>query len=327
VTFQPSAPHKRHRWLALLAIVMLGTGLMATSVSAAHTVTASDFTFTVDDKGANDEPGQKDLTAQSSLNHDGSFYTAWKWDDTAWNGKNTGDGCSLFDAGTDGLVDYAVCATIGGNPPVFKSVTVYSCNNKWVDRCGNPVLLYTSTTSTACTISSASGTFDGTDTLAICNITTLAIAANAAGLGATTLINTCSYPSQEPNSDPSDCVLTPTAQNTSVGTLSGGSVTWSATLSDTATLTPSSATGSVVFKLYSDASCTTLIWTSPSISLSSGSATTAGGGSPNDGNTVSTAGTYYWIVDYTPTGLFNASSSTCGEATTVTAPSVSGSAG
>ena len=88
MTFQPSAPHKRSRWLALLAIVMLASSLLVTSAIAAPS-----FTFQGDDQGANDEPGQKDLTAQSSAvdssapNH---FYTAWKWDDTSWSGKIIG---------------------------------------------------------------------------------------------------------------------------------------------------------------------------------------------------------------------------------------------
>ena len=335
MAFSPAAPHKRSRWLAVLAIVMLATGLTATSVLA-HTPTAADFSFTVDDQGANDYPGQKDLTAQSSLNHDTYFWTAWKWDDTAWNGNNTGDGCSLFDtdAVKNGFVDYAVCGTIKGkNPVTFVSAALYSCSDKRVDRCSNPVLRFSTTASGYCTISDkVVGSFDATDTLAVCNISLLAAAATPAitDLTAGTLLNTCSYPSQEPNSDPSDCVLTPTNADTSVSTLSSGTITWSATLNDTATLNPTTATGSVVFKLWSDSSCTTLVWTSPSIAVdtATGTATTAGGGTPTDGNKVSTAGTYYWTSAYTPTGLFNASSSACGEATTVTAPTApTGSAG
>jgi hypothetical protein len=339
VTFQPSAPHKRSRWLALLAIVMLASSLLVTSAMAAPS-----FTFTPDDQGQNDEPGQKDLTAQSSAvdssapNH---FFTAWKWDDISWSGNNTGDGCSLFDtdAVKNGLVDYAICGTVTGKGPVtLLSVTVYSCSDKRVDRCTNPVLRFTATGATAstyCTVTDqATGTFPvaspDKDTLIVCDITALAAASTPAisDLTGGTLINTCSYPSKEPNSDPSDCVITPTAANTSVTTLSSGTTTWSATLNDTSTLNPTSATGGVVFKLWSDNLCTALVWTSPSVPVTaSGTATTNGGGTPNNGNTVSTAGTYYWTSDYTPTGLFNASSSPCGEATVVTAPSVSGSAG
>jgi hypothetical protein len=329
MTLSRSNPRAKPRWFALLTIVVLFTGLAATSVLAADPV-AANFTFTVDDQGQNDEPGQKDLTAQSSLNFDGSFYTAWKWDDIAWNGNNTGDGCSLFDTNDDGFVEYAVCATVIGKDPVtLLSVSVYSCNNKWADRCGNPVLRFATTSaaqaSTYCTVyDEATGTFPiaspDKDTLIICNITELAAASTPpiTDLVAGTLLNTCSYPSREPNSDPSDCVLTPTAADTSITT--SATSTWSVTLQDTATLNPSTATGSVVFNLWGDATCSTLVWTSAAITLdSNGQATTpATGGTPNIGpvitnTTVDGDGIYYWTVDYSPTGLFNPSASSCGD--------------
>ena len=329
MTFQPSAPHQRMRWLALLAIVMLASSLLVTSAIAAPV-----FSFTPDDQGANDQPGQKDLTAQSSVvdasapNH---FFTAWKWDDIAWSGNNTGDGCSLFDtdAVKNGLVDYAVCGTvIGKNPVTLLSVSVYSCGDKRVDRCSNPVLRFSTTSdaSTYCTVTDkAAGTFDTSDTLIVCDITALAAASQPpiSDLTGGTLLNTCSYPSQEPNSDPSDCVLTPTAANTSLGT--SASSTWSVTLKDTATLNPTTATGGVVFKLWGDNTsgvCSNLIWTSPSVAVdtSTGQAVTpASGGTPSTGPvitnlTVDGDGKYFWTADYTPTGLFNASSSSCGAA-------------
>jgi hypothetical protein len=321
--------------LALLLVI----GMLASTSAFAAPV----FAFDDDDQGANDEPGQKDLTAQASAvdqsapNH---FFTAWKWDDTSWSGNNTGDGCSLFDTNGDGFVEYAVCGTVeGGKGPAevtFDTVTVYSCNNKWVNRCGGPEIEFgPSTDSSYCTVvDEAPGMFDTFDTQISCDITALAAAAGIT-IAPGTLLNTCSYPSQEPNSDPSDCVKTVTNVNTSVGTSSGGTTTWSATLNDTATMTPSNATGSVVFTLYSDAACSAanLVWTSPSINLdANGQATTAGGGSPNNGNTITNAtvdgdGIYYWIVTYTPTGAFNSSASTCGEATTITPASVAGSTG
>jgi len=78
MTFRPSSPNQRPRWLVLFAILMLSLGLGASSAMAAPV-----FSFTPDDQGANDEPGQKDLTAQSSTIDaaTGDFWTAWKWDD------------------------------------------------------------------------------------------------------------------------------------------------------------------------------------------------------------------------------------------------------
>jgi hypothetical protein len=314
VTFRPSSPRKRPRWLALFAIVILATGAFA---STAFAVT---FSFVPDVQGANDVPGQKDLTAQASAFDGSTFYTAWKWDDTSWSGKNTGDGCSLFDTDGDGLVNYAVCATVTGKTPALLSVTTYSCGDGRPDRCTNPTLLLTDTTS--CTITNnVAGPFDSSDTQATCNISTIATAISVPALGNATLLNTCSYPSQEPNSDPSDCVVVIANQDVVVSTQSGGSAVWTATLTDTATLAPSGATGSVVFKLYSDIGCNTLVWTS-------GSDSTVPFEASHDvtGPTSGTA-TYYWIAEYTPTGAFNSDSSACGEAVTLTAPGVSGSSG
>ena len=304
--------------IAIFAACMLLTGVTASAVLAAPS-----FTFTVDDQGANDEPGQKDLTAQSSASDAGVFYTAWKWDDTAWSGNNTGDGCSLFDTDADGLTNYALCATISKkNPVVLNSFVLYQCSDGRADRCTNPQPLVTKVGAAAasyCTITDkAAGSFDAQDTLIVCNISAIAAEAGITVFGTGTLLNTCSYPSREPNSDPSDCVLTvqpPTVTDTN--TTPGGSATFSATLTDSATVSPS-AVGSVVFNLYSDATCTTLVYTSGSVALVAGAANTS--------TTTSVAGTYYWTVDFTPTDptAFDPSSSTCGEEViTVVAPTVS----
>jgi hypothetical protein len=333
VTFQAKAPHKRRRWLALFAIVILATGAMATSTLAAIPA----FTYTQDDAGANDEPGQKDLTGQATGTDSGHFYTAWAWDDTSWSGKNTGDACSLFDTSSpkDGLVDYAVCATIG-KPAVEKSTRVYSCGNTREDRCTGSVLIGTESSSQVwCTVSALSpGVFaDSQDTQAACDITQIATDVPLSIIGSGTLVNSCSYPSQQPNSDPSDCVITPVNEDTSLTTLSSGSATWSATLDDTTTMNPTTATGSVVFKLWSDNLCTTLVWESAGVIVGAGGvASTVGAGTTTGSNVITDAtvdgdGVYYWTADFTSSDLFNGSSSSCGEATTITPASVGGTAG
>lgn len=299
---------------------------------AAPVMAAPVFTFTVDDQGANDEPGQKDLTAQSSANDAGTFYTAWKWDDTAWSGNNTGDGCSLFDTDADGLTNYALCATISKkNPVVLNSFVLYQCSDGRADRCTNPQALVTKAGAAAqsyCTITDkAAGSFDAQDTLIVCNITAIAAEAGITVFGTGTLLNTCSYPSREPNSDPSDCVLTvqpPTV--TDLGTTPGGTPTWSVVLTDSATVSPAAA-GNVVFNLYLDDPATAgacnaaeLVFTdatNPTDAAGTASTTTAA---------ISVAGTYNWTADFTPTDptAFDPSSSTCGEETqTVTAAAVS----
>lgn len=322
MTFRASSHRKGPRWFALLMMVAVATTLLATSVLAAPS-----FTFTPDSAGANDEPGQKDLTAQASAFDGTEFYSAWKWDDTSWSGKNTGDGCSLFDSGGNALnVDYAVCATIGGKTPTLLSVTVYSCSDGRPDRCTNPVLLDTSTS--YCTITNGvNGQFNfppDLDTQASCNISAISAALSIPALAGSSLLNTCSYPSREPNSDPSDCVLeVPPNVDVSIGTSSGGSITWSATLTDTATLLPGTATGSVTFKLYSGTPC--VDEAPPTGNLIATSTDTSAPFAATDVVINSTDVTgpgpwvYYWTATYNPATGFNGDAEVCGEATTITA--------
>lgn len=336
--YHSTARRRRARWLIVLAL-MLVTGMLATTSALA----VPSFTFDDDDQGANDEPGQKDLTAQASAvdsvspNH---FFTAWKWDDTAWSGNNTGDGCSLFDTNDDGFVENAACATVEGGkgpaPVTFDTVTLYSCNNKWADRCGNPVVELGPIGGYCTVTDEATGTFDTADTQIVCDITALAADGGVTGLVGGTLLNTCSYPSREPNSDPSDCVKTITNEDTSIATRPSGTVTWSVALNDGATMNPLTATGSVQFKLWgvnTAGVCSDLIWTSASRTLASGVASAHDG----DVSTISDAGTpadayiitqatsdadkvFYWTVEYAPTGAFNGSVSACGVETTTITP-------
>jgi hypothetical protein len=324
MTFRTNAPHRKRRWLALLAIVGLGTAGLASGV-AAHLSDAIPTTAYVGDVlGANDEPGQKDLTAQASAFHDGSFYSAWKWDDTSWSGKNSGDGCNLFSSDGDEFANYAVCATIGGKTVTLGTITVYSCNNAWEQRCGNPVLLgtFSTTASTYCLLTaSAPGEFDTADTQIVCNITAISLALDpdVTDLAGSNLINTCSYPSREPNSDPSDCIFEATPLTTVVlDTASDGSIAWQATLTDVVNTTPG-ASGTVVFGLYTDAACTVSAgFTSASLALDgTGSASTSTAVITSDNDPGS--GSYYWLVTYTPAAGFSPAGPLCGELVTITA--------
>jgi hypothetical protein len=325
---------------------MLASSLLVSSVSAVG------FTWTPDDAGPNDEPGQKDLTSQASAFDAGSFYTAWRWDDTSWSGKNTGDACALFDTDANGLVDFAVCVTVATKNATEQSTRVYSCKDTRSDRCTGAVLEGSQPSDGSgdwCSISYPEpSVFDpndhSTDTQATCNISLVdSDISDVSGLGNATLLNSCSYPSQEPNSDPSDCVITIANVDVTVSTLSSGGITWTATLSDSATLNPTSATGSVVFKLYSGNPCVdpdptadppvagNLVWTSGADNAAPFNTAGGGAGTPANGNVITGTGpttnlTYYWIATYTPTGAFNGDDSACGEATVINA-SVVGASG
>ena len=332
MTFRPSAPHKKRRWLALLATLVVAGGVLAVAPAAAHLADAIDpNSFVQDDQGANDEPGQKDLTAQASAFHDGSFYTAWKWDDTSWSGGNSGDGCALFTSDADENANVVICATIGGAPAQLQTITVYSCSDKRDERCTNPVLLGSPSgaASTYCSLSSsAPGQFGGTDTQIVCNVTAIGAALTPPlATGTLQLTNSCSYPSQEPNSDPSDCVLEePVPVAVTVSTDSDGSVVgaWAATINDTASLSVADPAGSVAFELHTNATCTALV----AGSGSSDSDATGG----YDAAPVAVSGTgegtfeYWWKVTYTPgPGFTGPAQPLCGEKVTLTI-SISGTA-
>lgn len=326
------AKQRRPKWLLLLPVVVIAVVAMAVAGVAASANThplLSTFTTTGDALGANDVPGQKDLTMQGTNNSaegSGDLWVVWAWDDTSVSGNNTLDACTLFntDPGVDGNANLALCLTLqrSGNSLSIKTTTLYTCGDSRNDRCSSTITTVPLQGSLCEIETNQAGQFDGSDTQAFCDIKVTNLGLSSS----TNLLNTCSYPSSQPNSDPSDCVLIPGAVSSSVGTTPSGTTTWSATLDDSATVTPSTATGTVTFSLYgpSDATCAgTPIWTATA-NVSSGSASTSGlTGSPSSGNTVSTAGTYHWTAHYSGASGVNASDASCGEAQTVTAAGVS----
>ncbi len=168
---------------------------------------ASDGYISVDDVHGPDDAGtQADLVSTAiDYGHldepNPTLYVQWTWDETSYTGNNTGDACALFDVTGEGDANYAVCVSIGGNPAaqLTTSPRVYECtaNNLSPQRCNGdtPIVPFLSTCSVAIV---------GTDTVATCEIDM-----DDVGAGSATLINTCSFNSEEPNSNPVDCVLEP----------------------------------------------------------------------------------------------------------------------
>ena len=214
---------------ALLVAMTLVVGITAAGqlsvAEAAGTVVA------VDDAGADDEPGQKDLN-WLSIDYGAPGATAltvkWGWDDTATSGANTRDAGSLFDTDGDGFANYSLYVTVATDGSY--TTQLYSCEaDSRTDRCAGPALAgtFASTATVAMPADSdpfgvpASADFDAAhvtgntcrdtagcytqDTVATANIQ-LADFGNPADAF---LLNVCSYPSGEPNSDPSDCVFAP----------------------------------------------------------------------------------------------------------------------
>ena len=159
-----------------------------------------------DSDGANDEPGQKDLNQlcqnQGSVD---PIQITWTWDETSMNGNNTADACALFDTNSNGLANYAICVTWEKDQQqISTSPSRYSCADTKADRCAGSVLM-TPPTGTTCTIGSATNPFNSSDpdTGVYCSIPL----SDVGGADKASPLDVCSYPSEQPNSDPSDCIL------------------------------------------------------------------------------------------------------------------------
>ncbi len=183
-------------------------------VVIAMTAFTDSLLCTSDVNGANDQPGQKDLTKMCYDKIPATKILKFDWDEIVGGGNNTYDGCSLWDTDSDGKANYSLCVNVLANSSTdvmeFNSFTLYSCGDGKTDRCSQQVNTI-SAPGTTCSTSQANddpfstGAAYPQDTVATCNI-------NPANFGNSpaTLLNVCSFPSGQPNSDPSDCVAEPT---------------------------------------------------------------------------------------------------------------------
>jgi hypothetical protein len=201
------------RWLLPLVVLLITLSVSVFTQAGGAVLSLSsppNFTFVNDENGADDQPGQKDLSAQAvAVPAPGDLWVAWKWDVTSLSGGNTGDACALFDTNTNSKVNFAICVTIAGSPAAQSGVSprVYTCGDGKVDRCTSTYTQVTPINSACATNTTASDPFHSGqfDTLAYCHVDL----ADVGGSTTANLVNTCSYPSQQPTSDPSDCVLIP----------------------------------------------------------------------------------------------------------------------
>lgn len=178
---------------------------------------AADDCF-IDADGANDEPGQKDVT-KACIERQSSdpLHITWNWDIVSLSGTNSADACALFDTDLNGFADYSLCNSWRGNPPtqITRYPVLYSCGDTRSDRCANsaPVAI---TYGSTCSIINGNTSFpyedpftagyaSPYDTVSECNI---ALGDVGFPVYPVNLLDVCSYPSLQPNSDPSDCVIT-----------------------------------------------------------------------------------------------------------------------
>ena len=212
---------------AVLALVLISSQVAGVALPFMPIQVASAATpnvCTVDVQGANDEPGQKDLNLFCKSTDDiaGEITIAWQWDEIAWSGNNTGDACALFDTNNNNFSNYAVCVTVSGDPATQLSGVsprIYTCNDTALEKCAGANLVV-GPYQTICSVSISStdpfttgaskikGASQPKDTRALC-----VIKLSEVGAGSAVLKDVCSFPSQQPNSDPSDCVVTPTGSD------------------------------------------------------------------------------------------------------------------
>ena len=222
--------------IALVAILNVLAISAALSHSGINSIPANFFKV-VDEGGANDVPGQVDLTQMGRDDTDATKYKVfWSWDSTdQWTGTGqTGDACALFDSDGNTNIDFVVCGQIE-NPNADASVVrqtagstfTFTCTDKKNDRCTGP----TPVPHTASQV--ASGVIGTLDRSATSNLITdtdpngllgtnqphdatlevdmLKTYLNSAASGTAVLVNVCSYPSagNGGNNNPFDCIVTP----------------------------------------------------------------------------------------------------------------------
>src|SRR5262245_20554120 len=93
---------RRYRvWLGLgLTAALVAVG--AVTVMGLFAVVPPAWFSVIDQGGANDQPGQKDLTRLGRNDQDPDYYNLyWSWDETDFHGQR-GDACALFDSDGDG---------------------------------------------------------------------------------------------------------------------------------------------------------------------------------------------------------------------------------
>lgn len=182
----------------------------------------------IDDGGPDDNPGQKDLNFIESgvvTDFPGKLFVNWGLDNTDWTGANTGDVCVLFDTNGNGFADYSYCVTVNGAPATILYNNLWSCSDKKADRCTATNTIISPHNSTAIVDMQPVDPFylDPLHTGNVCSFTTdpyncymydtyvTTVIALLDMMGSPRLINVCSYPSESPNSDPSDCIYQPGA--------------------------------------------------------------------------------------------------------------------
>jgi uncharacterized repeat protein (TIGR01451 family) len=144
----------------LLSAALAVTAAVVVATAGATTIPSNFFVVT-DQQGANDVPGQVDLTQLGRDDTDSTvFKLFWSWDAVGFTSQ-TGDACALFDYNGNGNVDAVVCGQIQNgpqwtaqNPQIVQTTAVpssfpsgwttggspfvFRCVDSSADRCSQP---------------------------------------------------------------------------------------------------------------------------------------------------------------------------------------------
>ena len=327
MTLRPSRTHATKRWLGLLLVVGAFSAL-ALNAAIGHSGVNSipgNFFRVEDQQGANDVPGQVDLT---QMGRDDSVATTyklfWSWDSTdSWTGTGqTGDACALFDTDGDGFINFVTCVRVenpGADPTVVKIVPspsggpvyLFSCSDKKNDRCTNPAAVgYTAGQASAGQIGGspldpAANLITDTDPFPSVGAntphdSTVEVQILTSLIPGTTevLVNVCSYPSagNGGNNNPFDCIVTPGTGFLKIVKSAGTTTTSFAFVISPAPEPPDSANQTIIGS-GSTSELVMLIGSTYSVTetvpsgwtLSSSGCTIAGGGSTGTGTNPVTA--------------------------------------
>jgi len=197
-----STPRKRFALRGLLLPLVLVAAFATVFLGPGAGTALAAPICTNDLQGADDEPGQKDLTlhcVDTAGSGPGTLTASYQYDDTGTNGSNTLNACLLFDNDNDGRANFAVCVTTGNDPAVLQATRVLTCDDTSNDHCLGAVAV--SNPGTTCTVGQGTNPFNGdVDARVDCNVVLADFG------GSATRYNTCSYPSETLTSDESDCI-------------------------------------------------------------------------------------------------------------------------
>lgn len=218
LVFVAHRPRRRARWV--LPCTLLAVSALLGSVFRADAL-PTPANCQADPGGANDRPGQRDVTRFCVERGDGApweLLAAIQLDETRVSGSNTIDSCALLNTDADAFANLAVCVTLrggSGDLTELKLLRLFICEDTKADKCMGS-LLVAGPYETACEVTHpdtdpfSPAADDGPgddypyDSQVVC-----AIDLDDFGVSPPepSLLDTCSYPSSIPNSDSDDCIL------------------------------------------------------------------------------------------------------------------------